>query len=428
MGDLGASARDIARVRAGRRRVQRRRRLVVPRVGRQRHARARASELRDRGVAVVGVVRARRLRRVSRPSGACNWIEVETDRDGERGLSAQRRRPLLLVQGRVDGCARAASRDERDAVVVLGVNVDDLGDHRPGQRAAAQRGARFPLVDAGFTKSEVRAVFADARAEHLGQAGRGVPRVATSRTARRWRSGCWPRSRQPSEGCATSVSATCACATIATSPASRCRLADLDALLSGARAGRRQRSRPRGIATSRSTSKVCARAISTPRSVRRCRMNDDDQALATYGDELVRAVESALGEWVESCVRRVLRAQQSLGRRRDGDADRRGSSRRDPRGDRRVARRPRARRGRTAKEPTVDPAGAVRYPTQVLRAVGCAAGRARRVRRAIVSRRRVRPHARGVRRLRPGGARRRHHVGSSEGTRAPSATPTRPEP
>ncbi len=43
------------------------------------------------------------------------------------------------------------------ATVVLGVNVDDLGDHRPGQQAAAQAGAAFPLVDAGFTKADVRA-------------------------------------------------------------------------------------------------------------------------------------------------------------------------------------------------------------------------------------------------------------------------------
>jgi uncharacterized protein len=42
------------------------------------------------------------------------------------------------------------------AVVVLGVNLDDLTDHRPGQQAAAERGARFPLVDAGFTKPDVR--------------------------------------------------------------------------------------------------------------------------------------------------------------------------------------------------------------------------------------------------------------------------------
>ena len=45
---------------------------------------------------------------------------------------------------------------EHDATVVLGVNLDDLGDHRPGQRAAAQGGAAFPLVTAGFTKADVR--------------------------------------------------------------------------------------------------------------------------------------------------------------------------------------------------------------------------------------------------------------------------------
>ncbi|HUP71192.1 MAG TPA: ATP-dependent sacrificial sulfur transferase LarE [Acidimicrobiales bacterium] len=42
------------------------------------------------------------------------------------------------------------------ATVVLGVNLDDLGDHRPGQIAAAEAGAAFPLLDAGFTKSDVR--------------------------------------------------------------------------------------------------------------------------------------------------------------------------------------------------------------------------------------------------------------------------------
>jgi len=44
------------------------------------------------------------------------------------------------------------------ATVVLGTNLDDLGDHRPGQRAATERGAAFPLVDAGFTKASVREV------------------------------------------------------------------------------------------------------------------------------------------------------------------------------------------------------------------------------------------------------------------------------
>ncbi len=47
--------------------------------------------------------------------------------------------------------------DEAGATVVLGINLDDLGDHRPGQQAAADRGAVFPLVEAEFTKSDVRA-------------------------------------------------------------------------------------------------------------------------------------------------------------------------------------------------------------------------------------------------------------------------------
>jgi len=47
------------------------------------------------------------------------------------------------------------ARDE-EATVVLGVNLDDLGDHRPGQRAASESGAEFPLVTAGFTKADVR--------------------------------------------------------------------------------------------------------------------------------------------------------------------------------------------------------------------------------------------------------------------------------
>jgi uncharacterized protein len=42
------------------------------------------------------------------------------------------------------------------ATVVLGVNIDDLGDHRPGQEAAVARGAVLPLVAAGFTKAMVR--------------------------------------------------------------------------------------------------------------------------------------------------------------------------------------------------------------------------------------------------------------------------------
>lgn len=44
------------------------------------------------------------------------------------------------------------------AVMVDGCNLDDTGDHRPGRRAAAEHGVRSPLLEAAFTKQDVRAL------------------------------------------------------------------------------------------------------------------------------------------------------------------------------------------------------------------------------------------------------------------------------
>lgn len=43
-----------------------------------------------------------------------------------------------------------------DWPVTYGAITDDLGDHRPGQRAAAEHGVLAPLLDAGFAKVDVR--------------------------------------------------------------------------------------------------------------------------------------------------------------------------------------------------------------------------------------------------------------------------------
>ena len=53
--------------------------------------------------------------------------------------------------------AEAKRREWQLAVVVNGTNLDDLGDYRPGLEAAKNAGARSPLVEAGMTKSDVRA-------------------------------------------------------------------------------------------------------------------------------------------------------------------------------------------------------------------------------------------------------------------------------
>ncbi|MGD0320162.1 MAG: ATP-dependent sacrificial sulfur transferase LarE [Acidimicrobiales bacterium] len=85
------------------------------------------------------------------------WIAVETTELSD---------PAYVANG-TDRCYHCKSNlldalgplaASEAATVVLGVNVDDLGDHRPGQSAASERGVKFPLVTAGFTKADVREV------------------------------------------------------------------------------------------------------------------------------------------------------------------------------------------------------------------------------------------------------------------------------
>ncbi len=57
----------------------------------------------------------------------------------------------------MDSLGDLARREHVDHIV-QGVNVDDLGDYRPGQAAAERKGARFPLLEAEMTKDDIRAI------------------------------------------------------------------------------------------------------------------------------------------------------------------------------------------------------------------------------------------------------------------------------
>jgi uncharacterized protein len=54
------------------------------------------------------------------------------------------------------------ARAEGLRYVVYGATQDDLGDHRPGMRAAREMGAWAPLLEAGLTKKDVRALSREA--------------------------------------------------------------------------------------------------------------------------------------------------------------------------------------------------------------------------------------------------------------------------
>src|SRR5438270_9341695 len=83
------------------------------------------------------------------------WTAVDTNElDRSAYVANGRDRCAHCKTELMDAVAPLAVSEK--ATVVLGVNVDDLGDHRPGQQVAAERAAAFPLVDAGYTKADVR--------------------------------------------------------------------------------------------------------------------------------------------------------------------------------------------------------------------------------------------------------------------------------
>lgn len=86
------------------------------------------------------------------------WTAVRTEELARAGYVANAgdrcyhcRSELFDVLGPV------AAAEGPGVAIAVGTIVDDLSDHRPGQRAAAERGIRTPLADAGFTKADVRA-------------------------------------------------------------------------------------------------------------------------------------------------------------------------------------------------------------------------------------------------------------------------------
>lgn len=76
------------------------------------------------------------------------------------------------------GLLSAIALEERLSVVCDGSNADDVRDVRPGRRAARELGVRSPLLEAGITKEEIRAL---SRRFGLPTAGKGAFACLSSR-------------------------------------------------------------------------------------------------------------------------------------------------------------------------------------------------------------------------------------------------------
>lgn len=88
-------------------------------------------------------------------------IEVETYELADPRFAANTPDRCYWCKGELFGLLGRVAEVHGLAHVADGSNVDDLGDHRPGSRAAAELGVVSPLQDVGMTKDDIRALARD---------------------------------------------------------------------------------------------------------------------------------------------------------------------------------------------------------------------------------------------------------------------------
>ena len=120
------------------------------------------SALGDRALAVTAVspALARRERhRAAELAGRFGWnhLEVETGEVQRDEYARNAPDRCYWCKTELYSVLSPLAR-ERGAAILVGTNLDDLGDHRPGMRAARENEVRAPLVEASLTKADIRAL------------------------------------------------------------------------------------------------------------------------------------------------------------------------------------------------------------------------------------------------------------------------------
>ena len=83
---------------------------------------------------------------------------IGSDELGQPGYAENPANRCALCKTELMDLAEPLAKRVNAQVVTLGTNTDDIGDYRPGIAAAADRGARAPMVEAGLGKADVRAL------------------------------------------------------------------------------------------------------------------------------------------------------------------------------------------------------------------------------------------------------------------------------
>lgn len=118
-------------------------------------------QLGDRALAVTGVspALAPHLRREA--AAQARWLrlrhrEIPTAELADPAYAANPEDRCYACKRELHGLLAPIAAAAGGATVVDGVNQDDLGDHRPGIRAARELGVLSPLAEVGLLKADVR--------------------------------------------------------------------------------------------------------------------------------------------------------------------------------------------------------------------------------------------------------------------------------
>ncbi len=83
-------------------------------------------------------------------------LEISTDEVSDPRYAANPSNRCYFCKTELWDRLAPIARERGFSVVVDGTNADDLGDHRPGARAAAEHDVRSPLAELGFSKAAIR--------------------------------------------------------------------------------------------------------------------------------------------------------------------------------------------------------------------------------------------------------------------------------
>jgi len=118
---------------------------------------------RDQVLAVTGVSASvpeaqRELARECARRMGLPHIELGTEELSDTRYTANPSDRCYFCKAELWSRLQQVAADRHLAWVLDGSNLDDLGDHRPGMRASRERSVRMPLLEAGLTKAEIRAL------------------------------------------------------------------------------------------------------------------------------------------------------------------------------------------------------------------------------------------------------------------------------